>query len=129
MTCTMFSTKRSKSMWPTSAGKGTFSPNFASGQRSEKLGLKFRRLPLPNRSTICWHGYPWRVERPGLFHAIKSLDHNQGKPAQPGALASCIYDWLRSRTHDRQFAFHLAGKRAGLRRRMARAGAAPVQRQ
>jgi hypothetical protein len=83
-----------------------------------KLALRFERLPMQKRSTICWHTYPWQANRPGFFHSIKSLGHNAGKGRQPGVIRSRIYDWLRSRTHDREFfPFFMQGKRSGLRRR------------
>jgi hypothetical protein len=80
-----------------------------------KLGLNFRRLPLLKRSTICWHTYPWQPTRPGLFHGVKSLDHNKGKRRQPGIAGAYVYDLLRSLTHDREFLpFNLEGKRQKL---------------
>ena len=82
-----------------------------------KLGLRFQRLQLLMRSTICWHTYPWKTSRPGLFHSIKTLDHNKGKYRQPGSIGSYIYDLLRSHTHDREFLpFNLHGKRLKLMR-------------
>jgi hypothetical protein len=84
-----------------------------------KLGLAFRPLPPLKRSTVCWHTYPWQANRPGLFHGIKSLRHNDGRPRQPGMLASRLYAWLRSLNHDRQLLpFYLEGKRHGLRKRL-----------
>jgi hypothetical protein len=84
-----------------------------------KLGLKYERLPILKRSTICWHTYSWQANRPGLFHGIKSLDHNKEKQRQPGVIGSCIYDLLRLLNHDRELLpFYLQGKRHGLRRRL-----------
>jgi hypothetical protein len=76
-----------------------------------KLNLKFRRLPLYARSTICWHTYSWQANRPGLFHSIKSLEHNQNRSTQPGYLVSWINDLFRSMNRDREFLpFNLHGK-------------------
>lgn len=84
-----------------------------------KLGLKFQRLPRLERSTLCWHEYPWQTNRPGFFHAIKSQDHNTGKRRQPNHLAAHIYDVLRSFTKDRKLLpTLLRGKRDGLRERL-----------
>jgi len=66
------------------------------GTTVNKLGLKFQRLPVTKRSTICWHGYSWQTNRPGIFHAIKSLDHNRGKRRQPGDISALARDVLRS---------------------------------
>jgi hypothetical protein len=71
------------------------------GTAVNKLGLKFQRLQSSRRSTLCWHEYPWQINRPGFFHAIKSLDHNTGKPRQPGAFASYVADFLRSSNPER----------------------------
>jgi hypothetical protein len=84
-----------------------------------KLGLRFRRLPVLKRSTICWHAYSWQANRSGLFHAVKSLDHNSERLRQPGAVGSRMYDLLRSCTHDRELLpFFLQGKRHGVKRRL-----------
>jgi hypothetical protein len=68
-----------------------------------KLGLTFQKLSFPERSTICWHEYPWQTNQPGFFHGIKSLDHNRGKSSQPGYLSARMYDLFRSLTHNRVF--------------------------
>jgi hypothetical protein len=82
-----------------------------------KLGLNFERLPARKRNTICWHTYPWQANRPGLFHGIKSTDHNAKKHRQPGVICSRLYDSLRSANYDRELLpFYLQGKRHGLRR-------------
>jgi hypothetical protein len=73
------------------------------GTTVNKLGLKFQRLPRLKRSTLCWHEYPWQTNRPGFFHAVKSLDHNLGKRRQPGDIPARVYDFLRSLTHTREF--------------------------
>ncbi len=73
------------------------------GTTIRKLNLKFRRLPLFKRSTICWHVYPWQALRPGLFHSIKSLDHNAERYPQPGAVDICLYDVFRSLTPAKKF--------------------------
>ena len=84
-----------------------------------KLGLTFQRLPPAKRSTLCWHEYPWRTDRPGIFHAVKSLDHNKGKSRQPGQISGRLYDVLRSSAADRQLLpAYLQGKRYGLKRRL-----------
>jgi hypothetical protein len=84
-----------------------------------KLGLTFQRLPPAKRSTLCWHEYPWRTDRPGIFHAVKSLDHNKGKSRQPGQISARLYDLLRSSTAERQLLpAYLRGKRYGLKRRL-----------
>jgi len=66
------------------------------GTTVRKLNLKFKRLPLLKRSTISWHPYPWQINRPGLFHGIKSCDHNSGREPQPGLLKTIYYDIRRS---------------------------------
>ncbi len=68
------------------------------GTTIRKAGLNFKRLPLSVRKTICWHCYPWQANRPGLFHAIKLLDHNFKRKPEPGFILSVIYDVLRSRS-------------------------------
>jgi hypothetical protein len=92
------------------------------GTAVRKLGLDCRRLPVPKRSTITWHGYPWRTDGLGLFHSVKVLDHNNGKPRRPGDIAARFHDWFRSLTRDREFLpFHLNGRREGLKRRLGMA--------
>jgi hypothetical protein len=66
------------------------------GTTVAKLGLKFQRLPVSRRSTICWHIYPWQVNRPGLFHSVKSLGHDEGKRRQPNLVGMFIHDRFRS---------------------------------
>jgi hypothetical protein len=66
------------------------------GTAIRKLKLKFKRLPLKARATICWHPYPFQINNPGLFHGIKSLSHNSGKEKQPGKIAALFYDLKRS---------------------------------
>jgi hypothetical protein len=66
------------------------------GTAIRKLKLKFKRLPLKARATICWHPYPFQINNPGLFHGIKSLSHNSGKEKQPGRIAALFYDLKRS---------------------------------
>ncbi|MFZ0929700.1 MAG: hypothetical protein WAN11_13930 [Syntrophobacteraceae bacterium] len=89
------------------------------GTTIKKLNLNFQRLPISKRNTICYHPYPWQALRPGLFHGIKSLDHNAGRPRQPGVIAANIYEFLRSLTPNRYFLpFYLQGIRQGLVRRL-----------
>jgi hypothetical protein len=66
------------------------------GTAIRKLGLNFKRLPLRARATICWHPYPFQINKPGLFHGIKTLAHNSGKERQPGRIGSLFYDLRRS---------------------------------
>jgi hypothetical protein len=73
------------------------------GTTVNKLGLKFQKLPRRKRSTICWHEYPWQTNRPGFFHAVKSLEQKPGKRPQPGDISARVYDFLRSLTHNREF--------------------------
>jgi hypothetical protein len=118
LTCTMFSNEALESIVNNIYRNDVFC-ELRLGTIIRKLGLKFQRLPVLKRSTICWHIYPWRADRAGLFHGIKSLDHNNGRAGQPGNLDSRIYDWLRSFTSDRELLpFHLRGRWQGFRRRM-----------
>src|ERR1700730_6577719 len=48
------------------------------GTTVNRLGLKFQRLPQRKRGTLSWYEYSWQTNRPGFFHAVKSLDHNAG---------------------------------------------------
>ena len=72
------------------------------GTLIRKLGLNFKRLPLQIRSTICWHNYPWQLNRPGLYHSVKSLNHNLGKKPQPRIVSAYLRDILRSMVHSRR---------------------------
>jgi hypothetical protein len=73
------------------------------GTAMKKLDLRFRALPFPQRSTISWHPYPWQANRQGLFHGIKSLNHNEGKRPQPGWAAARVHDMIRSMHKNREF--------------------------
>jgi|SRR5450759_2124016 hypothetical protein len=118
LTCTLFSHEALEKIVANVYRQDVFC-ELRLGTTINKLGLKFERLPIPKRSTICWHTYSWQANRPGLFHGIKSFDHNKGRYRQPGTIGSSIYDLLRSLTHDRElFPFYLQGKRHGLRRRL-----------
>nr|VFK08180.1 MAG: hypothetical protein BECKLPF1236A_GA0070988_100145 [Candidatus Kentron sp. LPFa]VFK24779.1 MAG: hypothetical protein BECKLPF1236C_GA0070990_100165 [Candidatus Kentron sp. LPFa] len=66
------------------------------GTAVRMLDLKFKKIPLSKRSTICWHPYPWKINRSGLYHGIKSCNHNEGKMAQPNHFLSFLYDIKRS---------------------------------
>jgi hypothetical protein len=89
------------------------------GTTVNKVGLTFQRLPPAKRSTLCWHEYPWRTDRRGFFHAVKSLNHNNGKGRQPGQISASVYELLRSSTPERQFLpAYLQGKHHGLKRRL-----------
>ena len=66
------------------------------GTAIKKWGLRFKRLPLRKRLLISWHAYPWQINQPGLYHGIKSLNHNAGKAPTPSGLAALFYDWKRS---------------------------------
>jgi hypothetical protein len=72
------------------------------GTAIRRLNLKFKRLPLLKRSTICWNPYPWQINRPGLFHGIKSCNHNEGKKNQPNHFLAFLYDIKRSCSSDRR---------------------------
>jgi hypothetical protein len=116
LTCTMFSHDALEKIVSNAYRHDVFC-ELRLGTIINKLGLKFERMPSLKRSTICWHSYSWQANRSGLFHSIKSLDHNKMKRRQPGVIGSHIYDTLRLLTHDREFLpFYLHGKRHGLRR-------------
>jgi len=128
-TCTMFSHAALEKIVPNVYRHDIFS-EMRLGTTVNKLGLKFQRIPCLKRSTLCWHEYPWQINRPGFFHAVKSLDHNRGKSRQPGNAAARVYDFLRSSNHDREMLpFFLQGKRHGLIKRLrlvgVRAGSKP----
>lgn len=76
------------------------------GTATRMLNLKFKRLPLLKRSTICWHSYPWQINRPGLFHGIKSCNHNEGKEIQPSNHLAFRYDIQKSCSPQRIAAVH-----------------------
>lgn len=117
-TCTMFSHAALEKIVANVYRHDIFS-EMRLGTTVNKLGLKFERLPRPKCSTLCWHEYPWQTNRPGFFHAIKSLDHNRGKRRQPGDISARVYDFLRSSTPDRELLpFFLRGKRHGLKKRL-----------
>lgn len=118
LTCTLFSHEALEKIVANVYRQDVFC-ELRLGTIISKLGLKFERLPILKRSTICWHTYSWQANRLGLFHGIKSLDHNKEKHRQPGVIGSRIYDLLRSLTYDRELLpFYLQGKRHGLRRRL-----------
>lgn len=118
LTCTLFSHAALEKIVASVYREDVFC-ELRLGTTINKLGLKFQRLPAVKRSTICWHSYSWQVNRPGLFHGIKSFDHNTGKGRQPNVLSSKIYDFLRSCTRDRELLpFFLQGKRSGVKRRL-----------
>lgn len=119
-TCTMFSHEALEGIVANVCRNDVFC-ELRLGTVVSKLGLNFARLSIPNRESICWHIYPWRTDRQGLFHSIKSLDHNRGRRKQPGAWASTIHDFLRSLTCDRELLpFHLDGRRKGVKRQLQR---------
>jgi hypothetical protein len=89
------------------------------GTLVNKLGLMFQRLSREKRGTLCWHEYPWQVNRPGFYHSIKSLNHNHGRRRQPGNVSTLAHDFLRSHTKDRKFLPALLhGKQAALVERL-----------
>lgn len=67
---------------------------FRMGTTVRKAGLRFARFPLAMRQTIFWHEYPYGVDRPGLYHAIKTADPGRRRPA-PGLLGAWLDDWCR----------------------------------
>ena len=121
-TCTMFS-HAALEIIVANVYKADIFCEMRLGTIVNKLGLKFQRLPRVKRGTLCWHEYPWQINRPGFFHSVKSLDHNRGKRRQPGNIAARVYDFLRSSTRDRElFPFYFRGKRHGLKKRLHMAG-------
>ncbi len=122
-TCTMFSHAALTKIVANVYRQDIFS-ELRLGTTVNKLGLKFKPLPGPKAATICWHEYPWQINRPGFFHAVKSLHHNSGKGRQPGETSSHVYNFLRSSIHDRELLpFFLQGKRHGLKKRLRLVGA------
>jgi hypothetical protein len=119
LTCTMFSHAALEQIVATTYRNDVFC-ELRLGTTIKKLGLRFSRLPLLKRSTICYHGYSWQTNRPGLFHSVKSLAHNNDKRDQPGIVGSCFHDLMRSFTRDRSFMpFHLDGRLKALRNRFS----------
>lgn len=117
-TCTMFSHAALQNIVGNVYRRDIFS-EMRLGTIVNKLGLKFQQLPLPERSTICWHEYPCQTNRPGLFHAVKRLDHNQGKSQQPKRIGARVYDFVRASNCDRELLpFYLRGKCHGIKKRL-----------
>ena len=94
-TCALFSHSALERVVAQVSRESIFS-ELRMGSAVRMLGLKFKRLPLLKRATISWHVYPWQINRPGLFHGIKTCDHNQGRQPQPNAFLAFVYDVRRS---------------------------------
>jgi hypothetical protein len=117
-TCTAFAHQALEAIVATTYRSDVFC-ELRLGTTIKKLGLRFSRLPLSQRSTICYHQYSWQINRPGLFHSVKTLEHNTDKAKQPGLIGELFHDVARSLTRDREFLpFHWAGKVAALKRRL-----------
>lgn len=101
-TCTMFSHAALTSV-VTNVYREDIFCELRLGTIINKLGLTYKRLPITKRSRISYHEYPWRTSSPGLFHSIKSLNHNSDKPKEPSLPVTLVLDFLRSRSKDRDF--------------------------
>lgn len=63
------------------------------GTYIRKLGLNVAVLPLHVRAHISWNEYHWRIEKQGLYHAVKGVDHNsRALPRQLGLIESWLVD-------------------------------------
>jgi hypothetical protein len=121
-TCTMFSHTALAEIVANVYRNDIFS-ELRLGTTVNKLGLDFQRLPPAKSSTLCWHEYPWQTNRPGFFHAVKSMDHNNGRRPQPGEIAARVFDHLRSSSNNREFLpLYLERKRHGVKKRLHRVG-------
>jgi hypothetical protein len=115
-TCTMFSHEALLAIVSAVTKNDVFC-ELRLGTAVNKLGLRFRALPFPQRSTISWHPYPWQANRNGLFHGIKSVDHNEGKRSQPGVVGAKVNDIIRSMNRNRKYLpFVLQARRQKLRK-------------
>ncbi len=95
-TCTMFTHKALEQIVANVYRHDVFC-ELRLGTTIRKLKLNFVRLPILKRSTIRWHTYPWQTLQPGLFHAIKSLNHNIERRCQPNKIGLCLYELFRRR--------------------------------
>ena len=84
-TCTMLSHEALESI-VSAVYRGDIFSELRLGTTVNKLRLNFQRMPRSKRSSLCWHEYPWQTNRPGFFHAVKSLNHNHGRGRQLGAI-------------------------------------------
>lgn len=115
-TCTMFSHAALQTIVANVYRNDVFC-ELRLGTLINKHSLNFKALPVQKRCTVCYHEYSWARNRAGLFHSIKSLNHNAGKFRQPGVKAAAFFDFARSLTKDREFLpFQLKCKTESIRR-------------
>jgi hypothetical protein len=101
-TCSMFSHNALETIVANVCSQDVFC-ELRLGTAIKKTGLQFIRLPLQQRRSISWHVYPWRVDRPGIFHSIKSLEHNKRRWSSPGSIGCHLHDRFRAMNSQRVF--------------------------